>query len=112
MVDHRELITKMIILCVIATLFGLLHIIAAASQFKKKRYSGHVMMLIGGVLMLLAVVLCLIGAPLDWEVALFGSMLICLNALMNGQRSGNLHWQHHAIRAVIAIAMIVGFAFL
>lgn len=112
MTDHRVLITKMLILCVLAALFGLLHIIAAASQFRKKRYTGHMMMLIGGLLMLLADVLCVTGSPLDWEVALFGSMLICLNAVLNGRRSGNLHWQHHAVRALIAVGLVVGFALL
>ena len=112
MIDHRLLITQMLILCVVAALFGLLHIIAALSEFKKKRYSGSVMMLIGGVLVLLAVVVCVIGSPLDWEIAMFGSMLICLNAVLNGRRSGNLHWQHHAVRAAIALAIIVGFALL
>ena len=112
MIDHSELILNMLILCVIATLFGVLHIIAAVSQLKKTRYTSHWTMLIGGVLMLLAVALCVTGSALDWTVALFGSLLICMAALMNGRRGGHMHWQHHAVRAVIAIGLIVGFALL
>ena len=112
MIDHSQLITRMLILCALAALFGLLHIIAAASQFRKKQYTNHLMMLIGGLLFLLADVLCVIGSPLDWTTALFGGWLVCLNAVLNGRRSGNLHWQHHAIRAAVAVALVVGFALL
>lgn len=109
MTDHRDLIMKMLILCVLAALFGLLHIVAAASQLRKQRYTSHWTMLIGGVLMLLAVVLCVTGSALDWTVALFASLLICMAAFMNGRRSGNLHWQHHVIRVSEAIALVIGF---
>ena len=110
MTDHSQLITWMLILCAVAALFGLLHIIAAASQFRKKQYTNHIMMLIGGLLFLLADVLCVIGSPLDWTTAIFGGWLVCLNAVLNGKRGGNLHWQHHAIRAAVAVAIVVGFA--
>ena len=116
MTDHRELITQMLILCAIAALFGLLHIIAAASQLgnkkKKKRYAMPWLMIIGGLLMIQAVVLCVFGSALDWASALLGGLFVCFAALMNGRRSGNMHKVHHAIRAVIAVAIVVGFALL
>lgn len=116
MVDHRELITQMLILCGIAVLFGLLHIIAAASQLgnkkKKKRYATPWMMIIGGLLMIQAVVLCVFGSHLDWASALLGGLFICFAAMMNGRRGGNMHKLHHIIRAAIAIAIVVGFALL
>ena len=116
MVYHRELITQMLILCGIAALFGLLHIIAAASQLgnkkKKKRYLSSWTMIIGGLLMIQAVILCVFGSELDWASALLGGLFVCLAALMNGRRGGNMHKVHHLIRAVIVIALVVGFALL
>lgn len=118
MVDHRELITQMLILCGIAALFGLLHIIAAASQLsgknkkKKKWYISHWMMIIGGLLMIQAVILCVFGSELDWASALLGGLFVCFAAFMNGRRGGNMHKVHHLIRAVIVIALVVGFALL
>lgn len=112
MTDHTALITKMLILCAIAALFGLLHIVAAASQFRKGHVRQNLLMLIGGVLMLLAVALCVIGSPLDWAEALCGSWLICMNAVLNGKRNGQIHWQHHILRAAVAIGLVVGFALL
>ena len=113
--DHRELITQIIILCVIAALFGLLHIIAAASQLgkkKKKRFITSWTMIIGGLLMIQAVVLCVFGSALDWGSALLGGLFICFAAFMNGRRSGNMHKIHHIIRGVIAAAIVVGFVLL
>lgn len=112
MTDHRELIAQMLILCALAALFGLLHIIAAASQLRKQRYASHWTMLIGSVMMLLAVVLCVTGSALDWTVALFGSLLVCFAALMNGRRGGNMHKLHHIVRALIVAAIAAGFALL
>lgn len=112
MTDHTVLINQMLILVFFAELFSLLHIIAAISQTRKTRLTGNWMMLTGGLLLQLAVALCITGSPLDWEVALFGSLLVFLNALLNGRRSGNLHWQHHAVRAVIAVGLVAGFALL
>ena len=116
MVDHRELITQMLILCGIAALFGLLHIIAAASQLgnkkKKKRYFTPWTMIIGGLLMIQAVVLCVFGSNLDWASALLGGLFICFAAFMNGRRGGSMHKIHHIVRAVIAAALVIGFALL
>ena len=115
MVDHRELITQMIILCAIAALFGLLHIIAAASQLgkkKKRRFVLNWTMIIGGLLMIQAVVLCVFGSTLDWASALLGGLLVCFAAFMNGRRGGNMHKIHHLIRGVIAAAIVVGFLLL
>ena len=109
--DHRELITQMLILCAIAALFGLLHIIAASSQLKKKKkyYISTWTMIIGGLLMIQAVVLCVFGSSLDWGSALLGGLFVCMAALMNGRRSGNMHKLHHILRGVIAAALVVGF---
>lgn len=115
MFDHRELITQMLILCGIAALFGLLHIVAAASQLgkkKKMRYISHWTMIIGGLLMIQAVVLCIFGSTLDWASALLGGLFVCFAALMNGRRGGNMHKIHHLIRAIIAIGLVIGFALL
>ena len=115
MFDHRELITQMLILCGIAALFGLLHIVAAASQLgkkKKKQYISHWTMIIGGLLMIQAVVLCIFGSALDWASALLGGLFVCFAALMNGRRSGNMHKIHHLIRAIIVVGLVIGFALL
>lgn len=115
MFDHRELIAQMLILCGIAILFGLLHIIAAASQLgkkKKKRFILSWTMIIGGLLMIQAAVLCVFGSALDWTSALLGGLFVCFAAVMNGRRGGNMHKLHHLIRAVVAAAIVVGFALL
>lgn len=113
MFDHRELITQMLILCGVAALFGLLHIVAAASQLgKKKQYISHWTMIIGGLLMIQAVVLCIFGSALDWASALLGGLFVCFAALMNGRRSGNMHKIHHLIRAIIVVGLVIGFALL
>ena len=116
MLDHRELIAQMLILCGVAALFGLLHIIAAASQLgnkkKKKRYVTHWTMIVGGLLMIQAAVLCVFGSSLDWASALLGGLFVCFAAFMNGRRGGNMHKLHHVIRALIAAAIVVGFALL
>ena len=115
MVDHHELSTQMLILCGFAVLFGLLHIIAAASQLgkkKKKRYISSWTMIIGGVLMILAAALCVFGSTLDWGSALLGGLLVCFAALMNGRRGGNMHKTHHIIRAAIAACIVIGFILL
>ena len=115
MTDHRVLITQMLILCAFAALFGLLHIVAAASQLgkkKKKRYTLSWTMIIGGLLMIQAAVLCIFGSELDWGSALLGGLLVCFAALMNGRRSGNMHKVHHIVRAAIAVCIVIGFILL
>lgn len=72
----------------------------------------HLMMSFGSLLMLGAIVCCAMNAPLDWLFALLGGLLICGAAIMNGKLSGHFHWQHHVIRGVITLVIIVGFALL
>lgn len=72
----------------------------------------HLLMSFGSVLMLGAILCCAMNAPLDWLFALLGGVLICGAAIMNGKLSGHLHWQHHVIRGVITLVIIVGFALL
>lgn len=102
---------------VFAIVFGLLHIIAAAAQFKSKDPAARgsaALMLTGSVLLIGAAVAHLAyGAPGDWMVALSaavcGFLPICFAAYLNGKRAGKLNPRHHIIRGIVAVLLVIGF---
>lgn len=96
--DHLALILKAFLLCIAATLFGPQHIMEASRQIKKKRFEAHGLSFIGGILVLLAVVLCASGFSSDWAFALMGCSFICLNPIMARADSSNLRWQQDWVR--------------
>lgn len=106
-----------IVVGALAILFGLLHMIAAAAQFKSKEPAARgsaALMLTGGVLLIGAAIAHLAyGAPGDWMVALSaavcGFLPICFAAYLNGKRAGKLNPPHHIIRGSVAVLLIVGF---
>lgn len=105
-----------IVISVLAILFGLLHIIAAAAQFKSKDPAGRgsaVMMACGGIAVICAAVAHLAGAHPGWEDALpaaSGGLLVCFAAYLNGKRAGQIHPLHHIVRGGIAVLLVIGFA--
>lgn len=106
-----------IVISIFAILFGLLHIIAAAAQFKSKDPSvrgSTVMMACGGIAVACAAISHLGGAhPMGWVDALSaapGGLLICAAAYLNGKRSGSFHPSHHLVRGAIAILLVIGMA--
>lgn len=98
MTEQHELIVKTLLLCIAATLFGARHTIDAARQIKKKRFETYSLSLIGGILVLLAVVLCVAGSPLDSVIGMEGCLFICINPIVNRTMSSNLPWQQDMIR--------------
>lgn len=106
-----------IVVSVLAMLFGLLHMIAAAAQFKSNdpaARGGAALMLTGSVLLVgTAVAHLAYGAPGDWMVALSAAMCgflpICFAAYLNGKRAGKLNPLHHIIRGIAAALLVIGF---
>ncbi len=98
-----------IVINMIGAVFAVLSMIAALSQLKSKEAS-HMIMACGAVLLIAAVAVNLLGGGFDWVVGLLGVTLICAAAIWNGKRSGNFHIQHHLIRIVLSILLVVGFA--
>lgn len=102
-----------IILCIVSVLFGGLSMIAAFSQVKSERKPVSAIIMITGSLLLLAAVICnIIGQRVDFIIALSGCSAICAAAIWNGVKGGQLHIQHHIIRIVLSLILIVGFAVL
>lgn len=97
-----------IVINMISAVFAVLSLIAALSQLKSKEVS-HMIMACGAVLLIAAVAVNLLGGGYDWVVGLLGAALICAAAIWNGKRSGNFHLQHHVIRIVLSIFIVVGF---
>lgn len=108
-----------IIICVLAILFGLLHIIASITQFKSENPTARgsaVMMTLGGMAVIAAAIVHLIGlggTVFGWAAALellVGCALVCFAAYLNGKRSEDFHLPHHVIRGGIAAVLVILFA--
>ena len=108
-----------IVVSILAVLFGLLHLIAAAVQFKSKDPVARglaVSMASGGICAIAAAIFHLywgaVGGNANLSDAItlaIGCLLICAAAYMNGRRSGNVHLSHHLVRGGIAILLVLGF---
>lgn len=104
-----------IAVCILAILFGLLHLLAAATQFKSTEAAVRgfaISMACGGICVAFIAIAHLVGRNPNWMDALSvatGSLLICGSAYANGRRAGKLHPAHHAIRGLIAVLLVVGF---
>lgn len=94
----------------VSAVFAILSLIAAVSQLKTKEPS-HVLMVSGADVLFAAAVINILSYGFDWIVGLIGAGLICAAAIWNGKRSGNFHIQHHVIRIVLSILIVVGFVF-
>ena len=101
---------------ILAILFALLHLIAAATQFKSKdpaERGSAVLILCGGVALICSAVAHLIyDGTGDWITVLSagvcGFFPICFAAYLNGRRSGNVHLSHHLVRGGIAVVLVLG----
>ena len=104
---------------ILAVLFGLLHLIAAAVQFKSKDPAARglaVSMASGGICTIIAAIFHLYWGAVgsnanlsDATTLAIGCLLICAAAYMNGRQSGNVHLSHHLVRGGIAVLLVVGF---
>ena len=99
-----------IAVCIVSILFGGLSLIAAVSQMKtEKKPMPAVVMAAGSVLLISAAICNFAGQAFDYVLALPGCAFICTAAIWNGRKSGNFHLQHHIIRLVLSLALVVGF---
>ena len=102
---------------VLAILFALLHIIAAAAQFRSKDPAARgsaILMLCGGAALIVSTVAHLINIGLGAQIevlsaAVCGFLPICFAAYLNGRRSGNVHLSHHAVRCGASILLFICF---
>ena len=104
---------------VLAILFALLHIIAAAVQFRSKDPAARgvaVAMASGGICAIAAAVFHIYWGAVggnanlsDATTLAIGCLLVCVSAYMNGRRSGNVHVSHHLIRGGAAVLLIICF---
>ena len=102
-----------IVLCIVSFLFGGLSLIAGVVQVKAEKKPMPALIMILGSLLLIAAAICnLAKQPYDFILALIGCGAICAAAIWNGLKSKNFHIQHHIIRAVLSIALTVGFILL
>jgi len=101
------------LLCAVASVYGVLSVIAACLQIKTaQKKDAPITMLAGGALMLAASATQFAGSPLDLCFSILGGIGISLAAWCNGKRSGNFHPSHHVIRFLLTVMLIIGFALL
>ena len=104
---------------VLTILFGLLHLIAAAVQFRSKDPAARgsaVAMASGGLCAIIAAIFHIYWGAVggnanvsDAATLAIGCLLICASAYVNGRRSGNVHLSHHLVRGGIAVLLVLGF---
>ena len=101
---------------VLAVLFGLLHTVAAATQFKSKDPAARgsaSLMLCGGVALICSAIAHLIYDGAGSQITVLsagvcGFFPICFAAYLNGRRAGKVHTLHHAVRCGVAILLVAG----
>lgn len=95
----------------LAGCYGVLSLLAAANQLKELRgqeqanKDAPVLMILGGVLLALS-----FSGWWGVVTALIGCVLVSTAALINGKRGGQFHLSHHVVRAVLAVAIVLGLA--
>ena len=99
---------------VLAILFGLLHLIAAATRFNSDDPATRgfaIAMACGGLCVILAAIfhLTLSVNVSDASTAGVGCLLICAAAYANGRYAGNVRLSHHIIRGIAAVLLVIGF---
>ena len=102
-----------IALYIVSAAFGGLSLLAAVSQMRSdKRPFSHIMMSVGSLGLFAAVDCGIAQQSFDWIPALAGGALICAAAVWNGKKSENFHIQHHIVRILLSLILIVGFILL
>ncbi len=96
----------------IAIIYAVLSVYAAATQLKNPaRRASAPRMLAGGLILIVAGILELALWKQAWLVTVIGSLLICQAALINGKANGRTKLQHHAVRFMITVFLILGMLF-
>ena len=100
--DHTFFVGWAIAVCVLALIFGVLHLIAVISALRKEYRPSQIVMLVCSIIALLSVPACLWG--------------VCGAAFYNGrsaaEKSGDkslFHLSHHIIRFVFVLILVFNF---
>ena len=102
-----------IVLCTISVLFGCLSLLASVSQIKnEKKLFPAALMAVGALVLLVSVICHINGQWFDFVFALFGTAAICAAAIWNGMKSRQFHVQHHVVRIILSLILVIGFAVL
>ena len=95
----------------LAIVYALLSIYAALPQWRRSdRKLFALLMTVGSLVLILTAILCLTGWKMDWLLAIIGCLLIVEGAVLNGARVGRSHPKHYAVRFLITLVLVVGFA--
>ncbi|MBQ8279379.1 MAG: hypothetical protein IJZ23_06020 [Roseburia sp.] len=98
-----------IFLVIVVVLFAGLHALAAITHAKNSTDKRNdILMILGAVIALACAGLCVMRLTFDWILALVGFGLIIFVAIQNGRQKENLHIQHHFVRIVISIVLVIG----
>lgn len=110
---NQSIVILTIAVCVLAGLFGLLHLVAAASQMAKDHKPTHIVMMVGALLAIAAAVVNLFGIGssfnLDGLLMAVGGGAVCGAAWQNGKSSGQFHLAHHLLRFGIVLILVFTF---
>lgn len=102
-----------VVLCIVSIIFGGLSLIAAISQLKaEKKSTPAILMISGSIVLISAAISNLFGQQFDYILALIGCVAICVAAICNGLKGSNFHIQHHIVRIILSIILVIGFILL
>lgn len=95
----------------LALIYALVSLYASLPVWKKAdRRLTAILMTAGAVLLIATAILSLTGWSADWLLCIIGSLLLVEAAVLNGARVGRTHPKHHAVRFIITLALVIGFA--
>lgn len=118
MFDHTFFVAWMLIVCALALVFAVLHLIAVISRMAKEFRPSQIVMLVGCVITLLAIPACLFGWPWNMDSLLMavGGGAVCGAAFYNGRsaaaKAGDeklFHLSHHIARFAFVLILAVNF---
>lgn len=116
--DHTFFVVWMLTVCVLALVFGVLHLIAVISAMRKEYKPSQIVMLVCSILVLLAVPACIMGWPWNLDALLMavGGGGVCGAAFYNGrsaaEKAGDkklFHISHHIIRFAFVLILVMNF---
>jgi len=91
--------------------YALVSLYASLPIWKKPdRRLTAILMTAGGVVLIATAIFCLTGWAMDWLLCIIGTLLLVEAAVLNGARVGRTHPKHHAVRLIITLLLIIGFA--
>jgi len=95
----------------VTLVYALLSIYASLAQWKRpERRLTAILLTAGGLVLILTGILSLTGWQMDWLLSVIGCLLLVEAAVLNGARIGRTHPKHHAVRFLITLVLVIGFA--